>query len=478
MRKLSFKISKGLKTALVVSSLMGVALFAMKHTAAAKAVGKSFAFVGVVAGLKQRKVWESLDEGTKAFAEELDKQTEATEKELKELQANKEAVEKAMKEAAEKADTSEKDLKELQETAKKLAQQLDEFKNRAVTNEVKSAIAEALVENKEKIQKFLKEGGKKGKLEIEVKASQTAADIAEHTLGDRVPGIGQLPVRRSVIESLFPVVNTTSEHIYYIDQETAVRDAKNVAGCATSTHNTKLTWKQYDIRITKVRDFLDVCQDMMEDYSFVEGELRNLLNTSVNLKVESGLLLGDGVYPNLNSIDLAASTFDHSNTLGGTIDAFTATVKDSNIFDLTVAMCAQVIALGQDNAFMPNAVLWNSIDKYKSMLIKDANGQYLLPPFVVRVNNNEYTIDDMKVVTSPLVPANTCYVMDSTKGTLYVRKGIVVELSYENNDNFETETVTLKAYRRMNLLIRNVNKNAFMKCTDITAALAALTKAV
>lgn len=473
MKKLSFKISKGLKTALVVSSLMGIALCSSKHTAKA---ATTFAFVGLVAGLKQRNLWENLDDNTKAFAEESDKQAKDLHQQLTELKNAKEAVDKAMKEAAEKSETSDKDLKELQETAKKLALQLDEVKNRAANAFEKSEIAKALVQHKEGIEKFVK--SKTGTYVIEVKASQTATDIETHTIGAVVPGIGQLPVRKPVIASLFPTVNVNMEYVKYRDQKTVVRDAKNVAGCATSTHNTKIVWKEYSIQIQKVRDFVDICFDMMEDYDFVEGEIRNLLDTSVNLKVDSQLLLGDGEAPNLNSIDLAASEFDASNTLTDTITPWANTVKDPNLYDVVIAMASQIVSLGQDNMYIPDTVLVNTVDQFKNMVLKTEEGQYLTVPFVGMVNNKMATIDSMRVVTSPLIPANTCYVFDSTKGTVYNRRGITIEMAFENNDNFETETVTMKAYRRLNLLIRNVNANAFMKCSDVTAAIAALEKAV
>lgn len=482
MKRLKFKITRGLKSAMVVSALLGAVLFSTLHSKNAGDTLKhlastSFAFVGVAGALKSKGKWDALDDNTKAFIELQDEQLKALSEgklEVKELEAK-------MKEYLDKNPTSlseaeQKELDELKESVKKQAQLLDQLKNRASSADPTGVIAKALADNEPKIKEFLS-SGKKGKLEIEVKAAQTAADIATHTIGDYAPGIGQIPVRKPFIEDIFPSVNTTKEFIKYMDQESVVRDAKNVAGCAASAHNTKLTWKERNIQMTKVRDYIDVCQDMMDDYDFVEGEIRNLIESSVQLKVDNGLLMDDAAYPNLNSIDNAASTFDPANTLDGTIEAWTGKVQDANFYDLIIAMASQIIALGQDNAYIPDTVLINTIDKYKNMLIKDKNGQYLLPPFVAVVDNKEYTIDNMKVRSNPIVPVNTLYMFDSSKGTLYKRRGITIELSYENNDNFETETVTVKAYRRMNLLIRNVNKNAFMKCTDITAALVAIDSA-
>ncbi|CAL7961470.1 hypothetical protein GAMM_230001 [Gammaproteobacteria bacterium] len=169
-----------------------------------------------------------------------------------------------------------------------------------------------------------------------------------------------------------------------------------------------------------------------------------------------------------------ASEFSAANTLGGTITAWSNTVQNPNIFDLVIAMTSQIISLGQDGSYVPNVVLFNTIDRYKALLIKDKNDNYQMPPFVVRTGGKEYTIDGMIVRSNPNVPANSLRVFDSTKATGYQRKVAIAEISYENATNFETEVATLKVYERLNLLIRNVDKNAFMKCTDISAALIAL----
>lgn len=477
MKRLKLKITRNLKAIMVVSGLLGAVCFSVIHSKEATIrIATAVPFVGVAAGLKKSGKWDGLDDNTKAYIEQQD----TVLKELHEGKMDIKSLNEAIKDYAEKNITTltaeeKKTLKELEETVKKQATIIDQMKNRTVDGDAQGPIQKALKENDEKIKNFLKGGGGP-KLEIEVKAAQVATDIETHTIGDYVPGIGQLPVRKPFIEDLFATINTTKEYIKYMDQKTVVRDAKNVAGCAASEHNTKLTWKEYSIQITKVRDFVDICQDMMDDYEFVEGEIRNLIETSVSLKVDNGLLLGDGVHPNLHSIDEASSEFSAANTLNDTIDPWEGTVQAPNVFDLVIAMASQIIALGQDNNYMPNVVLMNTVDKFKHMLIKDKNDNYLLPPFVAVVDNKEFVIDSMKVRSNPAVPANALYVFDSTKGKNYNRKGITIEFSYENNDNFETETVTVKAYRRLNLLIRNVDKNAFMKCSDVEAGLAALAK--
>jgi len=81
----------------------------------------------------------------------------------------------------------------------------------------------------------------------------------------------------------------------------------------------------------------------------------------------------------------------------------------------------------------------------------------------------------MQVVTSPLVAPNTLYVIDSTRGQILDRQGMTVEMSFENSTNFETETVTIKAVERVQFHVPIIERDAFMKCTDIATALTDIT---
>jgi HK97 family phage major capsid protein len=439
----------------------------------------------LVQKLKDKGSYEKLDESTKLFVASLEKEINDALNEVSKGIPSDESI-KTKYDAWLKENKGlltaeqQKQFSDMVEAVKAQAIVIDQWKDKGLNkDDGSSPITKGLKENDVAIKAFVKSGRGAGKVSFEFTkaggADQAATDIATHTIGLRVPGIGQLPVRKPFLVDLFPTVNCTLEYIKYIDQETVVRNAQNVASAGVTTHTTKLTWKERSIQITNVRDMVDVPIDMLSDYDFVEGELTNLLNVNVALKKDDQLLNGTGVNPQLHSIGEVASEFDSTNTLSGTITPWNNTIQAPNIFDLVIAMTSQIIALGQDGSFIPNAVLFNTIDRYKALLIKDKFDQYLMPPFVTRVGGKDYNIDGMVVRSNPNVPANSVWVLDSTKGTIYQRKAAVAEMSYENATNFETEVVTLKVYERLNLLIRNVNKNAFMKCTDVQTALVALT---
>jgi len=326
------------------------------------------------------------------------------------------------------------------------------------------AVLKGLKENESNLQDVLKNGS--GTVKLEIKASQSAADIASGTdFATMESGVGQIATRQALMKSLFPVQAISTEYLKYNDQESIVRDAKNVAGCASSTHNSKITWQVRTLQISKVRDYVDICVDMIDDYDFVEGEIRNLVSTDVALKVDEQLLLGTGVYPELNSVDAVASTF--------AAGSYALAIQDATLIDLIKVAGAQIADFGQNNKFMANTVLLNPVDATQMQLLKNADGNYMIPNWITSDGVN---IGAMRVIANQLVPVNEAYVFDSSKGTIYQRRGATVELAFENRENFEKELVTVKAYERLNFRVRNVDANAFMHVADIAAAVAAITK--
>ena len=422
---------------------------------------------------------------TKKTAEEISKLNEveindyhtALEKhrEEKEAELNKSISEKASNEEltalkAEVAKLKDSEFETMKSTLKAQGKEMAKLVEQVATQTEKEgisftmAVLKGLKENESNLQDVLKNGS--GTVKLEIKASQSAADIASGTdFATMESGVGQIATRQALMKSLFPVQAISTEYLKYNDQETIVRDAKNVAGCAASTHNSKITWQVRTLQISKVRDYVDICVDMIDDYDFVEGEIRNLVSTDVALKVDEQLLLGSGVYPELNSVDAVASTF--------AAGSYALAIQDATLIDLIKVAGAQIADFGQNNKFMANTVLLNPVDATQMQLLKNADGNYMIPNWITSDGVN---IGAMRVIANQLVPVNEAYVFDSSKGTIYQRRGATVELAFENRENFEKELVTVKAYERLNFRVRNVDANAFMHVADIAAAVAAILK--
>lgn len=384
-----------------------------------------------------------------------------------EAKASKEDLEKlgndikALKDA--RVDALETALKSQGVEMAKVVKQVEEA-SKGQNTDFKSAILEGLNEKSEELLSLAKSGA--GTIKLDIKASQGASDITTGTdFAEVLPGVGQISTRQTFMRNLFNQRNTTKEYVKYNDQETIVRDAKNVAACAASTHLSKITWQVRTMQITKIRDFVDVCIDMMDDYEWVSGEIRDLVTTDVALRVDEQLLLGTDINPEMNSVAAVASTF--------AAGSYALSVKVPTLVDLIQVSSCLISDAGQNNAFNPNYALVNPVDFCLLRLEKDANNRYLIPNFIT---NDGVNIGSVQVMANNLVPVDEMYVMDSSKGTVVSRKGTTVEFGFENNDNFEREIVTVKAYERLNFLVRNVDANAFMHVPSIAAALIAITK--
>ena len=161
-----------------------------------------------------------------------------------------------------------------------------------------------------------------------------------------------------------------------------------------------------------------------------------------------------------------------ANLAGADYSAATGTpIQAPTVADLISIAGAQIEYLGQDAKFMPNVAIVNPKQIRLLKSAKDANN---LPLNQVTMVGSAMFVEGIRLIGNPLVPENEAYVMDSTKGTIYERKGAVVNMFFENNDNAEHETATVIAYERVNLWVASNNTNAFMHIASISAAITAI----
>jgi hypothetical protein len=105
-------------------------------------------------------------------------------------------------------------------------------------------------------------------------------------------------------------------------------------------------------------------------------------------------------------------------------------------------------------------------------LLKSVDGHYLLPSWA----SGQNSIDGIRVVESSRVPQNQLVIGDFRYATIYDIGGVEVSMGWVN-DQFIKNQMTILAEKRTGLLVRGVDLDAFLKVTDITAAIAAITAA-
>ena len=306
-----------------------------------------------------------------------------------------------------------------------------------------------------------------------IKADVGYADLTVDGQLDQLrPGISDIVKKRVYLYDLFRKTPMVTETYTYLEQTSAVRDAQGVALCAKGfTSLTKEEIGKESVKYVEIKDTANICRAYADDYNFVENRYRTLLSDSMAFKIENELLLGTDATTSTNSINAVSSEFAFNNVAA----PIGASIDDANYVDLLLSMATQIDVLGKLGSFMANVALVNKMDWFKLVESKkDANGNYL--DYRVRSVNGSIVIGNLTILPLVDVPANTVYVMDTTKGEILNRKSVELTMSTENGTNFVDGFVTMMMIARLQFLVENNNINAFMKCTDVSTAITAITK--
>lgn len=301
------------------------------------------------------------------------------------------------------------------------------------------------------------------------KTQVARASVSGSTMAMRLTEVGQLPYLGMKMAQLFrhaQVGPSSNGVIRFYDQAAITRGAGMVAEGATKPESA-ITWIERMIKVEKIADSIPVTKEAWNDVYFIQSEIERLLNLNLPLKEDQQLWSGTGVTPEIAGVYTTASAVDIAAAIAaGTIFG----VPLANIYDLIASMRV-LIMNSKQSKYQPNAVVMNPTDILRYKLTKDSFGRYLIPSFVTA---DGQSIDGCFVIESSQVTANTLLVGDTRYGTIYDLEGVTLEMGYIN-DQFIKNAMTILAEKRETLLIRNVDADAFLKCTNITDAVVALT---
>lgn len=332
---------------------------------------------------------------------------------------------------------------------------LEVEKERTVGKNVNS-LEKEISENKEKIKSIAK--GASG--EVELKALINRASIGGNTNAYVLPDIGQLGVKRRALYDVLPKIQlSTSANdngtVKYHDwnESTTVRAAEMVAEGGTFDESTA-KFTEYTLKLKKIGDTLPVTEEFGEDAALAAAELERFLDVNVQTKIDDQIINGSGVDENLKG--LIAS-----------VPAYTATAEAipfANLKDLVRRMRTGIVK-PRGSKYSPDIVVMNS-DMYDTYyLAKDQEGNYLF-------DEND-RIAGLAVVEDNNMPDNQIVVGDRRFATIYEKGGVVLSEGYVNEQYIE-DTKTLKARKRLAMLIRTVDQTGFLKCTNVASALETL----
>ena len=355
---------------------------------------------------------------------------------------------------------SKEQFDSLNASYKAIALEVTKLKNGTSDGEQKSKLVQIIEANKE----GLEASTKKGKdFEFTVKADTLRASVVGNQAALDLTDVGQLAHRKLTVYDIFrkvPVPAGSNGVVRYVDWDdaTTVRAAAAIAEGAAFPESTA-KWATYTLALQKVGDIIPMSEELMYDAPLFAAELQNFLETNVAIKVDTDLVTGNGTAPNING--LKAQIPNYTPVAAG--------ITDASIYDLLVKL-RETISAPYGSKYSPNVALMNIADINKMKLKKDANLNYVLPPFF---NKAGQIVDGITVIECNAFAANTMVIGESRYGAIYEIPGITVQTGIATGD-FESDMMSLKARKRLNLLIRTVDRTGWLEVTSISAALTTL----
>lgn len=279
-------------------------------------------------------------------------------------------------------------------------------------------------------------GGQTQKARMEVKNTLVGADA--NVAPDRRAGIVPGAFQPLTIESLYRKVPTASNAIEFTKEASFTNLAAEAAEGAAKAESA-LTWALVNMPVSTVAHWIKISRQLAADNAALAAYVDLRMRFGVNRRVETQLVSGSGVAPNLSGFYLAGNFTAHgylSGALGSVLPKLVLIRKI--IGDLEAA------------GYNPDAIVLNPADWAQVEIDMFTSTSNLVRTSVDAMGNT--LLFGRRVVTSVGVTADNVAVgAFGDHGTIYEREGVIVEMSDSDSDNFTKNLITLRAERRLAL---------------------------
>lgn len=279
-------------------------------------------------------------------------------------------------------------------------------------------------------------GGNTQKARIEVKNTLTGSDT--NVAPDRKPGVVPGAFQPLTIESLYRHVPTSSNAVEFTKEASFTNSAAEAAEGAAKAESA-LTFSLVNMPISTVAHWIKISRQLAADNAALAAYVDLRMRYGVNRKVETQLVAGDGVAPNISGF-LDTGNF----TAHGYADAnLGSTLKK-------LALIRKIIGDLEAAGYNPDAIVLNPADwaTIEIDLFTTAAGQTLRAV----ADDGVTRLFGRRVVSSVGMTADNVAVgAFGDHGTIYDREDVIVEMSDSDSDNFTKNLITLRAERRLAL---------------------------
>lgn len=278
---------------------------------------------------------------------------------------------------------------------------------------------------------------------------------APHALRYEVePGINKPATEDNVILPLLNKGGTNSPTIRWINRSYPNGEAAFIGEGVLKPY-VDWTYAEEVSTAKKVADSTKVSTEMLQDFDYMESEIRDVLRSLVEDKIDEQLLTGDGTGANLTGILTNASAY-----VGTGLDG---TVTSANLVDAIRASVLQLRQLQQK----PNVVLLNPADKARLDLLKNTLGNYIAP-------ETRALLASLNIIETMAIDEGKLVVLDTSKFKVRMYKEITLTFGWENDD-FRRNLVTAICEARMHSYHNSIDDAAILydEIANITGALQA-----
>lgn len=245
--------------------------------------------------------------------------------------------------------------------------------------------------------------------------------------------------RPLVVADLFSTGAITGTVLQYPVFDELEGNAKMVeeTGAAPQVHWKDPTWKQD--KIGKVASFFGISEDMMDDLSWVIGEINDAAQYDLKLQEETQLLSGNGSENNLTGL-------------------FNRGIQTMNKDELSDAdrLSKAALQITTTTNFQADAYVMNPLDFWKLTIAKDANGNYLNLTDGAKLWN-------IPTVATAAITEGTALVGAFKSAKVLRKGGLVVKMTDSDTDDFLHFKQKCRVSERLGLQVKY--PKAFVKVT-------------
>lgn len=245
--------------------------------------------------------------------------------------------------------------------------------------------------------------------------------------------------RPLVVADLFSTGAITGTVLQYPVFDELEGNAKMVdeTGAAPQVHWKDPVWKQD--KIGKVASFFGISEDMMDDLSWVIGEINDAAQYDLKLQEESQLLSGNGT----------------ENNLTGLFNRGIQTMAQDGLSDAD-RLSKAALQITTTTNFQADAYVMNPLDFWKLTIAKDANGNYLNLTDGAKLWN-------IPTVATAAITEGTALVGAFKSAKVLRKGGLVVKMTDSDTDDFLHFKQKCRVSERLGLQVKY--PKAFVKVT-------------